>query len=696
MGRSPPVLTCDTQLNETQQREVRYHYTVFCTAKRLSISPLHMVERILSDGSRLRMDSIHGKDRLFVWPVAVKSQGSGLVAAYPVFTELALSPVYNRQVLDAGSFTKPPYPDEPHFTVPFPQLQYAITPRFVFSRTFVGYTYLGTPNPITGEYPYTLSRYTWHSMVIMGGEIVSDIVGTNSFSSNVHGTYTEFSTDVPQNVTIASSDPSIPDFPITIDPNVLWSAAFNAADSFPDHPDGTRIDTLGVGAIATYQRDDGQTQPLAVGPDVPSPGGGITYIGAALNTGLWDSAISLNASAASEQAANQAAYEAAVAGWYAERDNWTATTYQDWLDACAEIDAMYPSSGPILALYGIRAQARSAQVSALRDYYAQGMAKRHLAARITAFPWNIRTKPKTDLPTTGTITATGVLIANDTDRYIEFTASDADRKAVVPDPSVDPMYSSEFPSDPPHPLGRDIAIPTCIFGWQASGEWQRYAAYRPFHDAELPQITGLDELSMSVRPGYDAYLGEGVEYTDLLDRVICSDGYVPAGTRITMVHFEYEVWDAYSGTWLWTPHVDLVTVDAVWIVSLGLYTLPPLKEKPTGAMSPRAVRIQRVRIQTRQSDFSWAAPKDIAIDAPWQKTVTSVSDGQPPMIAIVEGLAPTAVPAAGTTVFPYGARALWSDGGNQDTIAPALTLLWEGDIDYERLISAAMRASKKA
>lgn len=57
------------QLSEMQQGAVSHVYKLFCDAVRVSVAGYHVQNRLLPDGTKVRMESINGVDKVMVWPV---------------------------------------------------------------------------------------------------------------------------------------------------------------------------------------------------------------------------------------------------------------------------------------------------------------------------------------------------------------------------------------------------------------------------------------------------------------------------------------------------------------------------------------------------------------------------------------------------------------------------------------------------
>lgn len=57
------------QLSEMQQGAVSHVYKLFCDAVRVSVAGYHVQNLLLPDGTKVRMESINGVDKVMVWPV---------------------------------------------------------------------------------------------------------------------------------------------------------------------------------------------------------------------------------------------------------------------------------------------------------------------------------------------------------------------------------------------------------------------------------------------------------------------------------------------------------------------------------------------------------------------------------------------------------------------------------------------------
>lgn len=676
-GATPPrLIVVEGVMTVRQRAQVLHEYATFCLRKTTSICE-HLTEnRVLADGTRILMESMQGKDRVMVWPAMVPDRGGGAFIAVPAYVNLGFAPIFERPVINLAGDEKPPYPEEPEFDLPFPVQQFAPIVRVRFSQEYGAV--VSFP-----EAPGSFFRnITYRSTITAGGEETYALDGSLTWTSSIL-----FDLVNAPLVPMALPDPENPD--------KFWSAEYNNAGANPDDfPPGSNLGAFSNVYFFIRTGSNAFSGATQYKDFVPS---GATGIAVSVSAALWTEYQSQEAAAAALNAAFEAAYLAAVEAWGIAHEEWLATTYQAWLDACQAIDDMYPPLGPYPGMAEFRAQERENQLTALRKWLDGGVqSSPHLAARMLEFPWNIATKPANTLPTLGDVTATGPN-GGDINRYLDFTVTGADRQAIVPDPITDnPIDEAQFGHDAPHPLGRDFAMPRCLFGWVANGTYQRYAAYRAFHNAEPPEVRphDLSTIAFDVRSQYNQFLAAGVVRATTNDARVNSDGYVPAGTRLTVVHLEYEVFDVFTGQWIWTPCFDIRRFDSLWIASLGRYTMPPAPVPPDGADRPRRVRIRKVQTLRRKPDMTWSVPelvdpKKLKDEGVWDKEVLSGTGNNPFAVVIFEGLPQTAFPIANGVLSPP----LWS--GDLKTIRELLAPEWDGNLNIPPLVAHALDITKK-
>ena len=674
-GRVPPrmVVMNGVEPSPQQMGMIAHHYKLLTYMMKVSVIPYMVQERTLVDGTRVRVVSSYGVDTVMVWPAPQLSP----FMAYPVYVGLDFLPVYDREVIDNG-YTNPQYPQEPEFTEEPPEIPAGIGACHIEYRMRTEhFDHPTKPTSVTtveirmmrvdvelGSWTGTASTYWW----------------TRLGSERKGIRYNKYPRRFPFNSLATKEWVDIGGIPMdqTQPPEIPVGAP---AEKF----------TLVTGEDRLFYQ-----QPSSNGVDVYDNNGHIQYIGMSFDMQIYDALISANAYSAGAQAA----YDEALQAYWESYRQWRATVYQDWLDECAAISAGSPNLGeyPITPM---RKSGRGRQSSAIRERLRGGVQDPHLAARFLSLPWNVGYRPKGTLPSTGTVVVDGPTDVSVHDRRMRFTLAGADRTTTVPstpgEKGVDiGVDIAQFRVDPEHPLSRDMAAPQCLFGWTASGSYERYAAYRPFHNTELPEVRGLSAISFGKASGYDELMKKGVEATDRRDAVIASDAFVPPGTELTMVFFEYEVWDRYTGEWIWAPHPDLTSVDAIWMKSPGQYTFPLPQALPAGEHSPRAARICGATRQKRKGDMTWTVPVDAKFKA-WEKAIGPSGQRWPTAVALVSGLPPIANPLPfplGSTTFPFTETVFWS--GEPARFSALMGLPWDGVGDPLHLTAAAVRAIKKS
>ena len=697
LGRPPPRLHVLGGFEPTQDQmaQAEHAYLQFCDQVRLSPAKHHIQELDLDDGSWLRLVSSYGVDEIVMRP-APQQIGRAFGIGYTVFADVAFAPVYERPIVDFSSAAPPPYPDPPEFELEFPELQYAPRPAFAFYRT------VHQTNPSVPGIHVVL-REEVRSVLLLGNSVVMEVSGTlveelEVYDAGVGHVRRKDYTDYPANVAWTLA-PGSPTDPSPGDPvqHIGGPATPFPHSAVPPYADGIGLSGLGRGIVITSVNPsvNPTSFPWIVGPDKPLPD---ELRGCSVDDSLRSAWYALNAEADVLQSAYNDAYDAAVIEWHEAQQDFIDGPLKAWGEACAAIDAAYPPLGPYTAIYAQRAAERVAQIAALHAWLDTGMAHPHLAASLSRFPWNIGTRPKDALLQLGTVTADGPTSAGEEDRYLEFTATGADRLAEVPDPinDAEPPDVAHFGHDAPHPLGRDFAWGPCLFGWLASGTWRRYAAWRHNHQSELPEIAphDLSTLAFSMRDGYREWLEGDIELVEAKDVTIASDGYVPEGTSLKIVQLEYECFDRFSGVWLWTACPQMLTLDAVWIKHIGRYTVPPLIDPPIGSTTARRVRSRRVLLTKRAEDGTWSEPEAVPPDElgpPMDLAIPLlVNAAAPYAVVYATNLAVTAVPIEdGSTVFPNSATFLLA--GDDDAVREASTVEPGQSIDQRHIIAAAMR-----
>lgn len=124
---------------------------------------------------------------------------------------------------------------------------------------------------------------------------------------------------------------------------------------------------------------------------------------------------------------------------------------------------------------------------------------------------------------------------------------------------------------------------------------------------------------------------------------IVFDEQIPPGVQLVLLHLEYEVFDPYTGQWIWSAVPKMVQCDAVWVPPLTNYRYV----FPDGEASIRSVRAvgatKHVRTKT-----GWGQGVDVSFGA-WSARYVSKDLAAPSAIAIAINLPTEAYPATATS-----------------------------------------------
>lgn len=564
-GVMPVQLIANGVVSSQQLSEVESYYPKFDDQCRTSIALQHSLTRTLSDGSQVRFERSLVGDRVFLDPAPVPSNDRlKSPVAWPAFVDLAFSTIFNRPVVDMGSYTPPPYPPEPVYPTPAPY---------------------GVPEPtfVPTSVPPTVGLMWWES-----GSPKAD--GSYGSVTLMHSTGPEVAAaKAAGNSNIFDGFDAAGGYFILSPPSNI-SQHFTVG-SFPGSSFGTfvygsgldKLQSIKNAAIAALQADADAQAAAAAGDNDRY----IAYL-AALNA--WANA-------------RNAYYAALYNAWY-------TTVHQAWVDACKAIDDAYPASNGATILKSLRTSARANQIAELNAWLDTGIASPHLVARYLSFPWTIHTghTGSFSLPT-GTDVGHDQITDATVNYQITYTATNGNVNTVVSETYADFFAQTTMALPSGWKLGGNVAKPTNLFGWLANGDYVRYKRYFPTHYLERAQVRpgDLSSLSFSTAPGYPAFVDSPIGASTNPAAVINSDGFVPPGTVITFAQLEYEVYDPYVLDWVWMPSVDLRNFDAIWIASLGPYTIPALPDAQSAGVSPRNVRVRKVLRQVRQDDWTWSA-----------------------------------------------------------------------------------------
>lgn len=645
-GRTPAELVAHGQISAPQMAELRAVYNRFCTKKTLSLANTFSENFRLSDGSPVRITSIYGADKVEIWPNG-GDLPEGWWTAYAAFVDVAFLPVYERPVIAltgpagySGNCTKPPKLPPPPESAGFD--------RPIRIKVEHWNTNVPPPDPETG------STITWQitSRVSLVDAITDSTI--SSYSGSYSGYLTDYAGDLGTSRYIYNNwtnarggyqGTDIKDGPYRAGAYFLGYKPTYNPHAHGVVPPGTPAEE--VDNYLTYH--DWAHFALFTGESGNDRMDGIPYMDLYSEIKAYYDA----------QAAGQDDYNARMRAY----NEMCERILKDWKIVC---DPPPAAVGEYTALYATRLNARRDQIAAASAFLEGGVKHVHLAARFLTFPWNIGTEPRDPLgQPAGTITASFGEDPESLGAYFRYAPSGASRDAVVPNPTTpDDFYPKDLAfGEAPHPMSRDFADPKNLFGWQTSSSFDRYASHWIAHAGEPPEVRWPDKMDFTRFEGYSEFLHKGIRRTGRKDRVISSDGYVPAGTEITVVLFEHEVWDPFAGQWLWMPTSEITRVDSVWIQSLWRYSRPPLLSVPDGQLSVRASRIKGAYTQKRMADMSWSAPRGRRVERAWQRVWSCLgTPPSPPAVIIVTGLPASAAPIeGGTTQFPFASYAIGSN-----------------------------------
>lgn len=631
-GRAPARVRIPSGATLTgfQEGGVRKAYSAFRTSLNLSIAKFSIQERVLIDGTRIRMVSNQDQDVVYVWPPTLA--GRRTAVGYSSGHDVGYLPIYDRPVIDHADEIIPllEYPPEPEYP---PPIQYPEGPTF-----HVGFGEVET-----------------HRIISVDGDPVTF---THELRPETERSHVYFLT--------SDSATSIQHFRTREPPDEQMGTPGHVTEEylfFASTPYGPFDDPVNAGFPQGLRggvpaSEEYIAEYLAEHPDTPNPerfGRAYLYHAVWTKSPVWvedeyatGGGYWVNSWTASESydpwpdTAYRSAYASWASGLASAQAAWQAEVDQlrnPWLAACAAIDvqnAAIDAANNVIrntvfpGITSIRVASRAAQIAAIKAKIAGGLGVPTLAAKILSFPYNVG--------------YTAVDAPGDAPEFYEFPPEE------TPVPfsgkwSASPTSSSLF--------GTHVCDPRCIFGWTASGTASRGVAWSG--GPQTGEIKGLDEASFQPRAGYTVFVNKGLKGYDGTDGRMNSDAFVPPETTVTTVFLEYEIFDMFTGEWVWTPSIGLMNEDSVWIKSLGGYKDQAMATATE--YSPRAVRVLGAIRQKRLSDWTWSLPA--TVDAGWggaitQDISTGGEGGEPPpdMIIVVEGMPDASTPIidAGTDV----------------------------------------------
>jgi hypothetical protein len=388
-----------------------------------------------------------------------------------------------------------------------------------------------------------------------------------------------------------------------------------------------------------------------------------------------------------------AAWEAAHAAWELEN--------AEYLIALAEWeaarDALRALQRPWLPVTAIRTNARPAQVASVKAYLRSGIGDRHLTARILSFPYNVAYRTVPAVGAGGSISNA----ADTTEIVLGFKTVllDAEPFSTIPrwDDGPNEMY-------PERSLRTDFMPAECLFGWKANGAVQygyRFYMENPRSEHYVLMPPGLSDIAVSQLPNY--FMNTRVVPDDADGLVVASDAFVPVGSIITVVFFEYRVADPFTGEVYWTECPDLMQHDSIWIRDTGVYIDPP---KVIDPLFTDRVRLAGAITQRRTAWGTWSSPvvksRQALIQGGWEAAYVAAVEYErpskaPAAVVIAQNLSIAANPSRNQSDdFYMGAKFLWAGAPGQ--VLSARTRSWQTNAviaPQEQFIVRALIATGK-
>lgn len=685
-GQRAPRFICEQSLTPWQSRQVLSLYQQFCEARRVSVLPQLVRSHRLSDGTVVHLSS-QGEDfTVRVEPVGSVDAAEQPFIAYAVDVDPAFMPLFDREVIDYGApGSGPKLPDEPGFDygVPEPDYETMYGARLSRSRSSGGTSFT---DQLT---------FSWLGITIKGELSAVDL----------------------------TPELPTPDYRYTLN-NYLWAPVSPVA-SFSEYQEDLRpiiiTDAARPGYRLPFRGSDGSAVNIDVfGP----PGEGASAQGAMPTTstyaekwysdyGQLGSAMYENPDFLADIARMEALYLELKAAWEnpnppltpweqwqqarAEAyDAWRRTTWQLWYDECQRIIASWQTGVPVEnhGLTAQRKQARLVQVDAVHRWLDRGVGDAHLAARFLRLPVLVDQEPTRVLADAGIVSRSEVLQED----YHGFPALALRYQASSATPGV-LVQGSPNEGQPPHgvqarAVGDDWRSAACLFGSRMTGGWSRLQRHMNYHGGELAGVyLESGSLQFQVHSGYQAVIDSPLKSAPAGARVR-TDNFLPAGASLTLVHFEYEVYDRFSDAWLWLSVPGMAALDPLWVQSLGVFIGPALKP----AQAPRAVRVRGVTRQVRERNAAWSMGQQRPLAKDVGQFALPPGSGAmawPCAVAFVSGYSRKMQPVeANVPGEPYIAYcSAW-----RDTMARVRAQLPPGSTEVEQveqLVTLALRATGK-
>lgn len=683
-GSRPARFVADAPLSPAQARQVQALYLALREQVRVSIVRHVRQRHVLNDGTVVQL-GCYGEDySVHVATTAGQGQQDAFVA-YAASLDPAYLPLFDREVIDMSApGSTPKIPPEPVFSYDVPEPEYMTVDAATYTRsinstetsldnsqsfTWRGVTVTGTlvgvninPDPNFVTMRYTADKYL-HNIQVAGSNdqhLTISSPFTRPEARTAGRPYYEFYFSNYQQFS----------------PNVTWRVYGGKLSEEGD---------VDISPSLQSFSDKNYSSLPAVGKNTPE------YIASmAQMEEVYD-----QITAALQAQFPPTPWELWSEARQAAYQEWRSTTWQAWSLLRDRILAGW-QQGPAVENHGLtitRKLARDAQVAALHQHLDAGVADPHLAARFLSLPVLVDRAPRASLPQGGSVTHGGVVH----EVYLGYPAEALNYQAGAATPDVQ-VPGSPNPSHAPHGvqsrlLGVDWRSAQCIFGSRMTGRWARLQRHQNYHGGELAGVYIKEPLQWLVHPAYQAVLDAPLDPTPA-GSPVHTDRFLPAGAVLTMVHFEYEVFDRFCNAWMWLPVLGMEALDPLWVQSLGSWIGPALNP----AQPPRAVRVRGITTQRRLRDGSWSAaqpgrvhtvPQVYALASnaaaiPWPSTVVLLS-GYARTMRPVEG---------GMGQFTYPSYA----SGWARTMARVRSLLPQPSSQVEQvehLVTLALRAAGK-
>ena len=604
---APPVLrVMEGRATAEQMDMAQKVFHQFCTRARLSVVPNPREGGFLPDGSRYEINVVGTVQTMLLWPVG---SGGGAFIAWTAFFNSSHLPIWERPLVDFPYDDLPPKPESPGPEPEYPELaksySFAITTGIPFEFPVIRHT------NVKLYIGWGLSTES-PTLVADGSWITTEIGRITDESIDVYiGYYQHIRTNY-----------------------------YSGGDFY----ESVTVQNFRGDTLLYYNQ--------------PFDGGDITPVTA--------STISI-AGLAEAAAAEAAAYnESAIAAWEAAHAAWGAAQGA-YLAALAEWteqrEALLALQRPWFPVQDARNAARPSQVAAVKAHLMGGIGDRHLTARILSFPYNVAYRSIPAPGAGGTITNEAV----STSTLLSFrtTLTNAQPFTTIPrwDDGDNEMYPERL-------LRVDFMPPENLFGWTANGSAQygyRFHLENPRTEHYVLMPPGLNGITATVPDDY--FDSTRIVSDGSPGLVVSSDAFVPVGSTVTVVLFEYRVADPYTGAMYWTGCPDLMLHDSIWIRDAGVYIDVP---RVVDELFTERVRIAGVITQKRTAWGTWSSP----LETPRAKLVQGGWDAR--YVAAVEYARPAKAPAAVVIVenLAAGANPASTQVG---TFHMNATFLWNGD-----------------